>query len=630
MSRTLRAHGRASRAVLAGAVAFALTVLAAVGLSSQANAAFTTPECLGEKILGRGASFAQAAHGAWEIPFRTTYCGSGPDITYDPAGSGAGVNGMKLRGAADPRFGGTDDPLKAAQKNEINAGTAAAGDEGLIHQIPIAVGAVAPLVNFPNGCDPANLPPEAQTPNQDLDGDLTMDDVIRVKFTKKQWEEIWAQNSGSTGVTGDPAPYVEWHKMFTSLAGTAACEKPIVRVVRFDNSGTTFAFKDYLSRIKPNRGWLTTYESGGNGNREWPGAVFGPREDCPKVSGAFPSGPGADTTDPNSPGPDNLTSACSGNATNLVAALIKFDGSVGYADIASARAGGLAIKPESNDNDTFWTQLPNGAGDFEEPTFDDERGFRDEALAQKGANCTATEFENVPDSTLDEWGQTTGVDSAVGYGLCTLTYAMAFDDNADAYGALPAALEEARARTVKDYLSYIVTDGQDLLFGNDYTALPLDIQQIAFEGVDSIEWQKGEGGGGKEDTDPGDNTKKDSGTTLPPPPAKPSNAFSLLRKSISSKTGGATISVKLPGAGKLELVATAKNGKKTIKVASATLNAGQAGTFNVPLRPSGAAKKALRKKGKLTVKLALTFTPTGGDANGSTSSLTLKLKKASR
>jgi ABC-type phosphate transport system substrate-binding protein len=620
MSRTLRAPGRGSRTALAGALALAVAALAAFGLASQANAAFTTSECEGEKILGRGASFAQAAHGAWEIPFRSIYCGGiGPDIEYDPAGSGAGINGMKLRGGADPRFGGTDDPLKALQKAEINAGTVAEGDEGLIHQIPIAVGAVAPLVNFPDGCDVAKLPAGSKTDVQDLDNDAVDDDVIRVRFTKEQWEKVWAQNGGA--VPGGAAPYVTWRAVFSTLDAVAACEKPVIRVVRFDNSGTTFAFKDYLHRINGGRGWISTFESGGNGNREWPGATFGPRTDC----AGTPNGPGGGATQDT----DNLTSACSSNATNLTAKLIATDGSVGYADIASARAGSpsLAITPEANDNDTYWTQLPNGEGTFEEPTFDQQKGFRTDG--QRGANCTETEFENVPGSTLAEWGTTSGVDSDQGYGLCTLTYGLAWDDYSDPYSALPAALEEQRARSVKDYFEFIATEGQSLLFGNDYAALPttpVDILAISEAGAAAIGWDKSSGGGGGGG---GGSTPSPSGGggSAPPPVVKPANNFTLPRKSISSKTGGATISVKLPGPGQLEMVGTAKVGKKQIKVGRTVLSAGKAGTFSLQLKASAAAKKQLRKKGSLKVSLELTFTPTGGDENSSKSSIVLKLKK---
>jgi ABC-type phosphate transport system substrate-binding protein len=621
MSRTLRAPGRGSRAALAGALALAVAVLAAVGLASQANAAFTTSECEGEKILGRGASFAQAAHGAWEIPFRTVYCGGiGPDIEYDPAGSGAGISGMKLRGGADPRFGGTDDPLKALQKTEINAGTAAEGDEGLIHQIPIAVGAVAPLVNFPDGCDVTKLPAGSKTAAQDLDNDAVDDDVIRVRFSKEQWEKVWAQNGGA--VPGGAAPYVTWRDVFPALDAVAGCEKPVIRVVRFDNSGTTFAFKDYLHRINGGRGWISTFESGTNGNREWPGATFGPRTDC----AGTPNGPGGGATQET----DNLTSACANNATNLTAKVIATDGSVGYADIASARAGSpsLAIAPEANDNDTYWTQLPNGEGTFEEPTFDQQKGFRTDG--QRGANCTETEFKNVPATTLDEWGTTSGVDSKKGYGICTITYGMAWDDYSDPYSALPAALEEQRARSVKDYFEFITTEGQSLLFANDYASLPtapVNILAIAEAGAAAIGWDKSSGGGGGGGGGGGSTPPPSGGGSTPPPVVKPPNGFTLPRKSISSKTGGATISVKLPGPGQFELVGTAKVGKKQIKVGRTVLSASKAGTFSLQLKPSAAAKQQLRKKGSLKVSLELTFTPTGGDEKSSTSSIVLKLKK---
>ena len=47
-----------------------------------------------------------------------------------------------------------------------------------------------------------------------------------------------------------------------------------------------------------------------------------------------------------------------------------------------------------------------------------------------------------------------------------------------------------------------------------------------------------------------------------------SNQFSVPKKTISSKTGSATFSVKLPGAGKLAVLGTAKSGKKRSKSAT--------------------------------------------------------------
>ena len=118
---------------------------------------------------------------------------------------------------------------------------------------------------------------------------------------------------------------------------------------------------------------------------------------------------------------------------------------------------------------------------------------------------------------------------------------------------------------------------------------------------------------------------KGTGPTTTPP----SNQFSLLKKTISSKTGGATLSVKLPGAGKLDVLGTAKAGKKKITVGHVVLNAGKGGTFSVTLKPSAAAKTVLAEKGKLSVTLKLTFSPTGGTENSSTSQITLKMTQTS-
>lgn len=614
MTQMSRSFSRPRQGLSAGVVAgFALLLAALAVLCSapRADAAFTISECSGTDVLGRGASFAQAAHGAWEVPFRNSFCGgSGPDIQYDPAGSGGGINGMKLRGAADPRFGGTDDPLTTTQKSEIQAGTAAEGDEGLVHQVPIAVGAVAPLVNFPNDCDVSLLPASARTAEQNLDGDGTQDDVMRVKFTKAQYEAVWAQ--GAT--TGGAAPYVNWDDVFTELAADADCDKPVIRVVRFDNSGTTFAFKDFLSRVNGARGWVTTFQEGSNGNREWPGAEFGSGGQC-----ATTAAPGKQDD-----AVDHLTSACSSNATNLTAKLIATDGSIGYADIATARSASpsLAITPEGNDNDTYWTQLPNGDGDFEEPTAD-PNGFRTDG--SRGANCANTEFSGLGSSTLGDWSKASGVDSKVGYGICTLTFGMVFDDNADVYGV--SGLEEERARTVKDYFTFVVSDaGQLLLTANDYVELPSAIQALSVAGVSSVDWNKGEGGGEEEEKP---QPKPQNPTVIAPPPAvtPPSNAFSVTKKAISSKNGKATISLKLPGPGKVTMVGKAKVGKKTINVGKVTLNAGKAGTFNLTLNPSGPAKQALKKTGSLKVSLEITFTPSGGSAKSSKTAVTLKLKR---
>ena len=592
-----------------GLGALALGLVAVAGFAPQANAAFTSTQCNGTEVTGRGASFAQAAHGAWEFNFNTNFCGgSGPNITYDPAGSGAGRTAVTQRPpVATARFAGTDDPLTSSQKAAINEGDALTpNDNGEIHQIPAAVGAVAVIVNFPNNCDAKLLLPAHRTDTVDT----ADDNLLRARFDKATLEGIFARDAG----------FERWDDVFPELATDVDCDKPIIRVVRFDASGTTFAFKDYLHRIDSAEGWLSTYQTGGNGNREWPGAVFGTGGQC--GSTAAP-GNEADSV-------DQLTSGCANGNENLVPVVNSTDGSIGYSDVASARTAvpSLAVNPAgSTPPDKYWTQVQNGdtpTPDWEEPT-SDPNGYQ--TTGNRGANCTTTQYVNLGASTLGDWSQASGVNSPTGYGLCTLTYGLVWDDNATVYGV--SAIEEQRARTVKDYWESIVSNsGQALLMLNDYAPLPAGILTIARAGVTAIGWNKaaggGDNGGGNNNPPPGGG---DNNPPSNPPAAKPSNQFSVPKTAISSKTGNATVSVKLPGKGKLELIGNAKVGKKTIRVGRVVLTANKAGTFKLTLKPGKAAKARLKSKGSLKVTLKLTYTPTGGTAKSSTRSVTLKLNK---
>jgi ABC-type phosphate transport system substrate-binding protein len=616
--------------VVAALLALAAALLASLAAAPQA-AAFTSAKCAGSDISGRGASFALTAHNAWNVNFRNIFCAGTPgagviNVAYEPLGSGAGITAMTNR-ALPPRFGMSDDPPTPTQTAAIEEGDAGlTTDNAQLHVVPAAVGSVAVLVNFPNNCDVNLLPPGAKTPAQNLDGDATDDDVIRVRFTKAQYEAVMAGDDNAD----------EWGEVFAELNNVANCDVAINRIVRFDNSGTTFALKDYLDTIAGGRGWLTTYQSGPNGNREWPDgadtSTFGNRDDCGDNDGtaeaADPDGPGglADGT-PVASDTDQLTSGCANGNGSLVSKLIATDSSVGYSDIATARAASpsLAITPEANDNDTYWTQVQNGSDAFTEPTAD-PNGFRTDGA--RGANCSATTFTGVPASTLDNWEPVSGVNSPAGYAICTMTYGLLFDDNADAWGT--GAGEEQRARTVFDYWQSILSSGgQGLLFSNDYAPLPSNILATANAGVAVIDFNKS-GTGGPPD---GGGPPPDGGGP-PPGGGTADNDISIGKTEISSQKGSATIEVTLPGPGVLDMDATAKVkkpnnrvalAKKTIRVGGATLNASEGGTYELTLKPKAKAKKELKRKGSLKTKVEMTFTPTGGEPNTESKSVTLKL-----
>jgi len=629
MSQIQSAPRRRGRARAAGLLTLAATALAAFGPVSPAGAEFTTGKCAGPNIEGNGASFAKTAQEVFNINFKNSYCAGTPgqgtiNVAYNADGSGEGIKTMELR-VRPSRFAGSDDPPTEAQVNLMNSGgkevsgsvvdDGVSGNEGKVHVFPIAVGAVAALVNLPDGCNPEAITDnEYRTVTQaEITGDGTKKALLRVRFPKAKFEKIWAGEENTS-----------WNAAIPGLGSqSGACDKPIIRVVRFDASGTTFAFKDYLRTIDPAGEWTTKYESGtGNGNREWPNAEFGAGGQCGATAAP---GKQADNV-------DFLTSECAKGAGKLVEKLIATDGSIGYADIATARNASptLAINAGAGSAPMapYWTQVQNGSGAFTEPTDDEVNGYRTTAAgnpSQKGANCTDTTFANTPATSFGNWSKVTGVNALTGYGICTLTYGLAFDDNAAVWGN--TAGEEAKARTVKDYMESIVSPaGQATLFTADYAQVPNSLIEISRAGVAEIGWNKaGSGGGGNNGgggTTGGGSTDKGSTDkgTIPV-----SNLFTLSRKTVSSKTGSATLSVKLPGAGRLDVMGTAKVGKKKVTVGHVVVNAAKGGTYNVTLKPTGAAKIALKEKGKLNVSLKLTFSPSGGTAKSATSSLTLKL-----
>lgn len=102
----------------------------------------------------------------------------------------------------------------------------------------------------------------------------------------------------------------------------------------------------------------------------------------------------------------------------------------------------------------------------------------------------------------------------------------------------------------------------------------------------------------------------------------PSNAFAFGKPTLNKKKGTAKLPVTVPGAGSLT-IADVKTTKKRIKTKTITVTA--AGTLNLPVNPTKSARRTLKAKHKLKLKLAVTFTPTGGLAATQTRKLTLKL-----
>ncbi len=115
-----------------------------------------------------------------------------------------------------------------------------------------------------------------------------------------------------------------------------------------------------------------------------------------------------------------------------------------------------------------------------------------------------------------------------------------------------------------------------------------------------------------------------SGTGLPnpavpvdPAPTPPSNAFSFGHLKTNTRKGTATQSIAVSGPGRLVLAGSdVKEAKKTVP---------QQGAISLSIVPTAKAKSALNKTGQTKVKVAVSFTPTGGTSK--TQKKTVKLVK---
>jgi hypothetical protein len=108
----------------------------------------------------------------------------------------------------------------------------------------------------------------------------------------------------------------------------------------------------------------------------------------------------------------------------------------------------------------------------------------------------------------------------------------------------------------------------------------------------------------------------------PPPPPPPSNHFSFGKVKLNRHHGTAKLAVDLPGPGDVALA-----GKHLTAVSK---HPGKAGEVRLKIKPRGKAKRTLLRRGKLTVRPQVTFTPTGGTARTETKRVKLIEKRAHR
>ncbi len=624
-------------------------------------------------MAGQGSSAQKEA----QLEFWTTTvwhsstegCGSSaPAVTYAPEGSGCGIAsiggeatsaecfGFKIsesgpgKRAESTRFGGSDAPLTVTQ--QANADDAGSEKPGVIHQIPVASFAVAIIVHFPDGCKLKNpalpagngdtstgglAPGEAGTgsevtgKNNDTTGGYTGDkyseETLRVHITAPEMEKIW---DGEAVKWEEIVPVSDMEEDTASGKGTtpAVCGAlPVMRIVRFDGSGTTFNFKSYLSLLPGAPSGLWTSAPVAGDNHVWPETFNAEKKQPGKVNESTKV---CEAT-------NHICTALANGGGPLTEAVAATNGSIGYADLATSRKKGFSMEKKKDDH-TYWVPMQTVSpeeGDavgatYVEPTEEPKSNL---SASPEGADCTDADYRGYPtagaDPTLGDWENAIGTgatasaiasDAIHAYPVCGLTYDFAWDDDAPVYGE--SQLEQEKARTVKDYLEGVEsTKGQFQLALHDYGTLPLNVIQIAENGVKAIDWDKsaGSGGGSEETVKPPESKPNTVATTVATTVVTPpSNVFSVAGTKIKGKS--IVLSLVLPDAGKVQIKAV--GGSVTVSNVTASVGGGQ-GTVTLPISSATLKKLAKVKGHKLSVKITVTFTPTGGTAASKTKTITI-------
>lgn len=662
-------RGRIRVALTALCATIAMVVLAAAVPS--AHAAFTVAHCQGAPVEGQGSSAQNEAqlefwsttvwHGTEEAGGCT---GSAPTVTYAGTGSGCGIASIggetssvdcqgfkaaesKIGFRATTQFAGSDAPLTATQ--QLNADATGGTKPGLIHQIPVTAFAVAILVHFPDGCklkSPGtgaaangvgsenedtstggpNDPPGGET------GDTAAKESLRVHITDAELEKIW---DGTVQTWGNILPQEQFGNA-TKTEREACAAVPVTRIVRFDGSGTTFNFKSFLGLLPGAPTGLWTEAPVAGDKQVWP-ETFNAEKKVPS-----PVNAGTKVCE----SPNHICTAAASKGGPLTEAVIANSGSIGYADLATARKHGFYMEKEKNDH-TYWIPVQTVSPEesnkvgvtYVEPT---EKAESNTSSSPEGADCTDADYRGYPtegaDPTLGDWEKSIATGATVtaikndpthSYPVCGLTYDFAWDDYSTTYENTQA--EQEMARTVKDYLESVEsTKGQFQVSGHDYGTLPLNIIKIAQTGVAAIDWKKEQGGGGGPKVEPKTEPKTETpGGGGPPIVTPPSNAFSIAGAKIKGKA--IVLSLVLPDPGKVQIKAV--GGGVTVANVTAGVKGGN-GSVTLTISKAALSKLAKIKGHKFSVKITVTFTPTGGSPASKSKTITLTeaavVKKASK
>jgi ABC-type phosphate transport system substrate-binding protein len=409
--------------------------------------------------------------GGWEAH---TKCAPAAKITYTKTSSGEGLNEFgNNTGTLEPKedptaFGsatgikdvegqvlddyvGTDD---APTTEQLGEAWAAAGAKALAEiTIPVAQAPVAVILSLPVGCK-VEAGSEVDVNNATLgqiwegtnpkNGSDPGGIEAQGGYTAATWGAFLTQLGYTKITTGTPTA--------GQFLDTGGCSQTIKAQVRSSESGTSFAFKNYLKQV--NRTPWATYA---NDFVSWP------------TTEVFQE--------------DGGTKNKSGG--NLAANTATNPASIGYANTADAAGNGAFTAKAtettfggSAEHQILWAQIQNNG------TSTSGASYEDPLLpATSIANCETSKLihadQAFPYSYTDSWFGVVATDPNIAseaeptdYPICALTFDLVWHhySNTKLYGKTTAA--EEVANTVHDVMEYITGQGQIEIQSNDYTRFP--------------------------------------------------------------------------------------------------------------------------------------------------------------
>jgi ABC-type phosphate transport system substrate-binding protein len=426
-----------------------------------ASASEKGAHCSGVEIGGQGSSLQKLAQELWGPAFTTdkestkscAATGKPAILKYNPTGSGAGLKswGVRKEGVAEHLYGptnafvGTDEAPNEAQKGEIEENENPLGVEPKnLESIPVLQAAVAVIVHLPTGC--------TEGTSESNKG--------RLVLNNSTLEEIWR------GVK------TKWNQI-TDNKDTLKCatkeeeESTIHYVVRKDGSGTTHIFKKYLGLINKETAFEVTNAKGESaGSKTWDEIASGAENQ---------SWPTADAVE----------RPAGNGGGEVVAKVAATPGSIGYANMADARANAAFIPPTGGPKKvTFWVPIQDKATTYADPASNKEAA----TLAE--SNCALEEYTNgkeafPPANTRESWSAITTKTEEPHYTICGLTFDLSFaafkpfENNGATKGG---------STTASDYLQFIldVKGGQKLIKKHDYAAVSASVLKEAVKGATEV------------------------------------------------------------------------------------------------------------------------------------------------